>query len=84
MSPVRTETEPVYRRDARVHHAPVEDALLVELAKAAGIVNLCFLGVASSSEDSNMLFTEYSKHGADAVVTDVNDVPYLFTKLEGV
>jgi phosphoglycolate phosphatase-like HAD superfamily hydrolase len=62
----------------------IADALLVEKAKAVGIGNLCFLGVASSSEDSNMLFTEYSKHGADAVVTDVNDIPYLFTKLESV
>ena len=62
----------------------IEDALMVERAKVEGIGNLCFLGVASSSEDSNMLFTEYCRHGADAVVTDVNDVPYLFTKLEGV
>jgi phosphoglycolate phosphatase-like HAD superfamily hydrolase len=61
----------------------IADALLVEKAKAKGFGNLSFLGVASSSEDSNMLFTEYSKHGADAVVMDVNDIPYLFTSLEG-
>lgn len=61
----------------------IADALLVEKAKAKGFENLSFLGVASSSEDSNMLFTEYSKHGADAVVMDVNDIPYLFTSLEG-
>ena len=61
----------------------IADAILVEKAKAKGLENLSFLGVVSSSEDSNKLFTEYSKHGADAVVTDVNDVPYLFTSLGG-
>jgi phosphoglycolate phosphatase-like HAD superfamily hydrolase len=61
----------------------IADAVLVENAKLRGVENLAFLGVASSSEDSNMLFTEYSKHGADAVVKDVNDIPYLFTVLKG-
>ena len=61
----------------------IADAILVEKAKAQGVENLSFLGVVSSSEDSNKLFNEYSKHGADAVVTDVNDVPYLFTSLGG-
>ncbi|PVX26483.1 MAG: hypothetical protein CW691_01335 [Candidatus Bathyarchaeum sp.] len=61
----------------------IADAILVENAKANGLENLYFLGVVSSSEDSNKLFTEYNKHGADAVVTDMNDVPYLFTSLKG-
>jgi len=61
----------------------VADAIIVEKAKAKGLENLFFLGVVSSSEDSNKLFTEYSKHGADAVVTDVNDIPYLFESLGG-
>jgi phosphoglycolate phosphatase-like HAD superfamily hydrolase len=61
----------------------IADAILVEKAKARGLENLSFLGVVSSSEDSNKLFNEYSKHGADAIVTDVNDVPYLFTNLRG-
>jgi len=61
----------------------IADAILVEKAKSKGIENLFFLGVVSSSEDSNKLFTEYSKHGADAVVTDVNDIPILFTSLKG-
>jgi phosphoglycolate phosphatase-like HAD superfamily hydrolase len=61
----------------------IADALMVEKAKAKGLENLSFLGVMSSSEDSNKLFTEYSKHGVDAVVTDVNDIPYLFTSLGG-
>lgn len=61
----------------------IADAVLVENAKAKGFENLFFLGVVSSSEDSNKLFTEYSKHGADAVVSDVNDVPFLFKSLRG-
>lgn len=61
----------------------VADALMVEKAKAKGLENLSFLGVMSSSEDSNKLFIEYSKHGVDAIVMDVNDVPYLFKSLGG-
>jgi len=61
----------------------IADAIMVEEAKKKGLERLSFLGVVSSSEDSNTLFTEYSKHGADAVVTDVNDIPYLFTSLGG-
>jgi phosphoglycolate phosphatase-like HAD superfamily hydrolase len=59
----------------------IADALLVEKAKAMGQENLTFLGVVSSSEDSNKLFTEYSKHGVDAVITDVNDIPYVLKSL---
>ena len=61
----------------------IADALMVEKAKAEGLDNLLFVGVVSSSEDSNKLFTEYSKHGVDAVVTDVNDIPCLLKSLEG-
>jgi phosphoglycolate phosphatase-like HAD superfamily hydrolase len=61
----------------------VADALMVEKAKAKGLKNLSFLGVMSSSEDSNKLFTEYGKHGVDAVVTEINDIPYLFESLGG-
>jgi phosphoglycolate phosphatase-like HAD superfamily hydrolase len=62
----------------------IADAIMVEEAKKKGLERLSFLGVVSSSEDSNTLFTEYCKHGADAVVTDVNDIPYLFTSLGGI
>jgi phosphoglycolate phosphatase-like HAD superfamily hydrolase len=62
----------------------IADALMVEKAKAKGLENLTFLGVVSSSEDSNKLFTEYSKHGVDAVVTDVNDIPYMLKILGSV
>ena len=61
----------------------VADAILVENARKNGVEGLCFIGVVSSSEDSNKLFSEYSKHGADAVVTDVNDISILFSSLGG-
>jgi phosphoglycolate phosphatase-like HAD superfamily hydrolase len=61
----------------------IADALMVEKAKAKGLENLCFLGVLSTSEDSNKLFTEYGKHGVDAVVTDVNAIPYMLKSLGG-
>ena len=59
----------------------IADALMVEKAKAKGLENLCFLGVMASSEDSNKLFTEYGKHGADAIMTEVNDIPYMLKSL---
>ena len=73
------------KKDAKVVYVGdgISDVLLIENAKSKGFEGLLFLGVLSSSEDSNKLFTEYSKHGADAVVTDVNDIPYLFTCLRG-
>lgn len=61
----------------------IADALLVENARSKGIENLLFLGVMSSSEDSNKLFTEYAKHGADVIMTEVNDIPYILTSLGG-
>jgi phosphoglycolate phosphatase-like HAD superfamily hydrolase len=61
----------------------IADALLVENARSEGLENLSFLGVLSSSEDSNKLFTEYAKHGADAVMTDVNDIPDILKGLGG-
>ncbi len=59
----------------------IADAILVEKTKMHGIKNLFFFGVSSSSEDFSKLFNEYHKHGADAIVTDVNDIPYLFENL---
>ncbi len=61
----------------------IADALLVENARSEGLEALAFLGVLSSSEDSNKLFTEYAKHGADAVITDVNDIPCILASLGG-
>lgn len=73
------------KKDSKVVYVGdgIADAMLVENAKGKGMDGLLFLGVISSSEDSNKLFTEYSKHGADAVLTDVNDIPYLFACLRG-
>ena len=59
----------------------IADAMIIEKAKAEGLENLTFLGVVSSSEDSNKLFIEYSKHGVDAIITDVNDIPYILKSL---
>ena len=59
----------------------IADILMVNKAKEEGFENLSFLGVLSSSEDTNKLFIEYNKHEADAVVKDVNDIPYLFKNL---
>jgi len=61
----------------------IADALLVENARSEGLENLLFLGVMSSSEDSNKLFTEYGKHGADVIMSEINDIPYILTSLGG-
>ncbi|MGD9131138.1 MAG: HAD family hydrolase [Candidatus Bathyarchaeota archaeon] len=61
----------------------IADALLVENARSEGAENLLFLGVMSSSEDSNKLFTEYGKHGADVIMTDANDIPFMLKSLGG-
>ncbi|MGW8288930.1 MAG: HAD family hydrolase, partial [Candidatus Bathyarchaeia archaeon] len=72
---VGKETSVVYVGDG------IADAMMIEKAKAKGLENLTFLGVVSSSEDSNKLFTEYIKHGVDAVITDVNYIPYILKNL---
>jgi phosphoglycolate phosphatase-like HAD superfamily hydrolase len=61
----------------------IADALLVENARSEGFENLLFLGVMSSSEDSNKLFTEYGKHGADSIMTEANDIPFMVKSLGG-
>lgn len=61
----------------------IADALLVENARLEGVENLLFLGVMSSSEDSNKLFTDYGKHGADVIMTEVNDIPFVLKSLGG-
>jgi phosphoglycolate phosphatase-like HAD superfamily hydrolase len=61
----------------------IADALLVENARSEGVENLLFLGVMSSSEDSNKLFTNYGKHGADVIMTEANDIPFVLKSLGG-
>jgi len=61
----------------------VADALLVENARMEGLSNLSFLGVLCSSQHPNKLLSQYIKHEADAIMTDVNDIPNLLTSLGG-
>jgi len=61
----------------------VADALLVENARLEGLSNLSFLGVLCSSQHPNKLLSQYIKHEADAVMTDVNDIPPLLASLGG-
>jgi len=61
----------------------VADALLVENARMKGLSNLSFLGVLCSSQHPNKLLSWYIKHEADAIMTDVNDIPNLLASLGG-
>jgi len=61
----------------------VADALLVENARFEGLSDLLFLGVLCSSEYPNRLLSLYIKHEADAIITDVDDIPYLLSSLGG-
>jgi len=60
----------------------VADALMIKNARLKGLSNVLFFGVLCSSPSSNELFSEYIKYGADAIMTDVNDIPYLLANLE--
>ena len=60
----------------------VADALLVENARLEGLYNILFLGVLCSSQYPDELLSQYMKHEADAIMTDVNDIPYLYASLE--
>lgn len=61
----------------------VADALLVKNARMEGLSNLSFLGVLCSSQHPTKLLSEYIKHEADAIMTDVNDIPHLLISLGG-
>lgn len=61
----------------------VADALLVKNARLEGLSNLSFLGVLCSSQYPNKLLSQFIKHEADAVMTDVNDIPHILASLEG-
>ena len=61
----------------------VADALLVENARLEGLSNLSFLGVLCSSRYPNKLLSQYVNHEADAIMTDVNDIPNLLASLGG-
>jgi len=61
----------------------IADALLVENARLQGLSNTLFFGVLCSSQYPDQLFSQYIEHGADAVMTDVNDIPHLYASLGG-
>jgi len=61
----------------------VADVLLVENARLEGLSNVSFLGVLCSSQYQYKLFSRYMKHEADAIMTDVNDIPRLLASLGG-
>jgi len=61
----------------------VADVLLVKGARLKGLSNLLFLGVLCSSQYPDGLLSKFMKYDADAVVTDVNDIPYLYASLGG-
>lgn len=61
----------------------VADALLVKGARLKGLSNLLFLGVLCSSQYPDGLLSQFMRYDADAVMTDVNDIPYLYASLGG-
>jgi len=72
-------------RDNRVAYVGdgVADVLLVKNARQKGLTNVSFLGVLCSSQHPNKLLSRYIEHGAEAIMTDVNDIPYLLASLGG-
>jgi phosphoglycolate phosphatase-like HAD superfamily hydrolase len=61
----------------------IADVLLVENARLEGLSNVSFLGVLCSSQHPYRLFSRYMKHEAEAIMTDVNDIPRLLASLGG-
>jgi len=61
----------------------VADALLVKGARSRGLSNLLFFGVLCSSQYPNDLLSQFMMYDADAVMTDVNNIPYLYASLGG-
>jgi len=59
------------------------DSLLVENARLQGLPNILFFGVLCSSQYPDQLLSQFMEHGADAVMTDANDIPHLYVGLGG-
>jgi phosphoglycolate phosphatase-like HAD superfamily hydrolase len=55
----------------------IADVLLIENARLSGLSNVLFIGVLCSSQNPNSLLSLYMDYKADAIVTDVNDIPAL-------
>lgn len=61
----------------------IADALLVKNARLQGLSNVLFFGVLCSSQSPDNLLSQFMRQEADAIMTDVNDVPYLYASLRG-
>ncbi len=59
----------------------VADAMLAKNAQAKSPSEVLFFGVLCSSQNPGRLLSEYVRHGADAIMTDINDIPYLLENL---
>ncbi len=59
------------------------DALLIENARLQSRLNVVFFGVLCSSQHPDQLFLQFMDHDADAIMTDVNDIPHLYMSLGG-
>lgn len=55
----------------------IADVLLIENARLSGLSNVLFIGVVCSSQNPNSLLSLYMDYEADAIVTDVDDIPAL-------
>ncbi len=61
----------------------IADVLLVKSARLQGLSDILFFGVLSSSQNRDNLLSQFMRRDADAIMTDVNDVPYLYASLRG-
>ncbi|MFW6110709.1 MAG: HAD family hydrolase [Thermoproteota archaeon] len=59
----------------------IADSLLIENAKLEGIPNVVFFGTLSSSQSPHQLIFQFKDRRADAIMTSVNDMPHLYSKL---
>ena len=59
------------------------DALMINNAKSEGLSNILFFGVLCSTSSPDELLSEFTMHGADVIMTDINDIPYIINRIEG-
>jgi len=58
----------------------IADALLIKNVRMKGVKNVLFFGVLSSSHDPDLLISKFIEYGANAIMTDINDIPYLLSR----
>ncbi len=61
----------------------IADALLVKNARSQGVSNILFFGVLCSAQSFSNLLSQFMRQDADVIMTDVNDIPYLYASLRG-